>query len=179
MGKTAVKNGFDKPSEKLDPVRKSKRVPKRRVLDGAFDEDEDDDEIRYLEKIRIPKVGGYRELDEESTKKQRNLSRNSKGGNYEILDEVGKSSKDGKKSRSNRGSEDTDYEEEDEIPSDCEPGGKKKKMKDPSGSPTENKREITLTTRQRALLSSKDASSTSGASQIEFPNGLPPPPPRS
>lgn len=179
MGKMAVKNGFDKPSEKLDPVRKSKRVPKRRVLDGAFDEDDGDDEIRYLEKIRIPKVGGYRELDEELTQKQRNLSRNSKGGNYEILDEVGKSSKDGKKSRSSRGSEDTDYEEEEEIPSDCEPGGKKKKMKDPSGSPTENKREINLTTRQRALLSSKDASSTSGASQIEFPNGLPPPPPRS
>ena len=41
-----------------------------------------------------------------------------------------------------------------------------------------SKREMTLTTRQRALQSSKDASA-SGANLIEFPNGLPPAPPRS
>lgn len=42
----------------------------------------------------------------------------------------------------------------------------------------ESKREITLTTRQRALQSSKDASSAPGSSLIEFPNGLPPAPSR-
>lgn len=179
-GKMATENGFGKPGEKRNPVRKSKRVPKRRVLDGAFDDDDDDDddELRYLEKIRIPKVAGYRDFDAESTKKLKNLSRVSKCGMHEILDEGGKSSKDVKRSRSDRGSEDTDYEEE--MLSDCEPEGKKKKQKkDPSDSPSESKREITLTTRQRALLSSKDASSTSGVGHIEFPNGLPPPPPRS
>ncbi|KAL3531538.1 hypothetical protein ACH5RR_010860 [Cinchona calisaya] len=177
-GKMATKHDFEKPGEKSDPVRKSKRVPKRRVLDGAFDEDEDDDELRYLEKIRFPKVAGYRDFDAEPTKKQRNLSKFSKGGKYEILDEGGMPSKDVNRSKSDRGSEGTDYEEE-EMLSDCGPEGKKKKQKkDPSDSPPESKREITLTTRQRALLSSKDASSSSGASHIEFPNGLPPPPPR-
>lgn len=177
LGKMFTKNGIEKPGEKSDPVRKSKRVPKRRVLDEAFDEDEDDDELRYLEKMRIPKVAGHRDFDVESTKKQRNLLRVSKGGKYEILDEVGHSSKDGKRYRSDRGSEDTDYEEE-EMLSDGEPEAKKRKQrKDSFDSPLESKREITLTTRQRALLSSKDASN-SGASQIEFPNGLPPPPPR-
>ncbi|KAL3517362.1 hypothetical protein ACH5RR_019951 [Cinchona calisaya] len=178
IGKMVKKNGFEKLDEKSDPVRKSKRVPKRRVLDGAFDEDDSDDELRYLEKIRIPKAAGYRDFDVESTKEQRNISRVSKGGKYENLDEGGKSSKDGKRSRSDRGSEDTDYEEEVEMPSDGEPEAKKKQRKDPSDLTPESKREITLTTRQRALLSSKDASSISGASQIEFPNGLPPPPPR-
>lgn len=177
LGKMVAKNGIEKPGEKPDPVRKSRRVPKKRVLDGAFDEDEDDDELRYLEKIRIPKVAGHRDFDAESTKKQRNLLRVSKGEKYEILDEVGNSSKDGKRSRSDRGSEDTDYEEE--MLSDVEPEAKKRKQrKDSFDSPPESKREITLTTRQRALLSSKDTSTTSGASQIEFPNGLPPPPPR-
>ncbi|KAL0371550.1 UNVERIFIED_CONTAM: ATP-dependent Clp protease proteolytic subunit, chloroplastic [Sesamum angustifolium] len=82
--------------------------------------------------------------------------------------------KDTRKSRSG----DMDYEEEEEL-SDGEPEGKKKKKqkKDLSELPTENKRELALTTRQRALLS-KDASSGSGASHIEFPNGLPPAPPR-
>lgn len=163
MRRMVMKNGFETPGEKSDPVRKSKRVPKRRVLDGAFDEDEQDDELRYLEKIRIPKVEGP-----EPTNKQRNLSRVSKSGRYEILEEGGKSSKDGKRSRSDRVSEDADFEEEEEMLSGA--------FRD---SPPESKREITLTTRQRALLSSKDASNISGASQIEFPNGLPPPPPRS
>lgn len=180
MGKTAVKNGFEKQGEKSDPVRKSKRVPKRRVLEGAFDEDDEDDEIRYLEKLKSSKAAGFKDFEEESNKKQRSLSRVSKGGRYEHVDESGRSGKDGKKARSERGSEDTDYDEDEELQSDCEPEGKKKKKqkKDPSDSLTENKREMALTTRQRALLYGKDVASASGVSQIEFPNGLPPPPPR-
>ncbi|CAI9105467.1 OLC1v1004395C1 [Oldenlandia corymbosa var. corymbosa] len=180
--KMSLRNGFDKPDERSDSVRKSKRLPKKRILDDAFDEDEDDDEIRYLEKLRNPKMGNSRDVDNESSaKRPRNLSRNSRGGNYETPGEsVRSNSKDEKRSRSDRGSDDTDYEaeEEQEMVSDSETGGgtkKRKQLRDPSDSPTENKREITLTTRQRALLSSKDAS---GASPIEFPNGLPPPPSR-
>ncbi|KAL2556492.1 HIT zinc finger [Forsythia ovata] len=151
-----AKNAFEKQGEKLDPVRKSKRTPKRRVLDEEFD----DDEIRYLEKLKNAKVGGYKDLETESTKDQQRLLRVSK------------------KSNSERAPEDTDYEEDESL-SDGEPEGKtkKKQKKDLSDLQTESKREMTLTTRQRALLSSKDASA-SGVSQIEFPDGLPPPPPR-
>lgn len=181
MGKVPEKSASGKQGEKSERVRKSKRVPKKRVLDGAFDE-EDDDEIRYLQKVKISKLAaGSKDFDEELSLKHRSLSRVSKGGKCENLDDFGSSrlTKDGKKSRSERVSEDTDYEEEEERGSDGEPEGKKKQRKDCSDSPTENKREMTLTTRQRALLSGKDASSASGGTSIEFPNGLPPPPPRS
>ncbi|CBI36960.3 unnamed protein product, partial [Vitis vinifera] len=123
MGKISGKQG-----DKSDPVRKSKRVPKRRVLDGAFDDDEDD-EIRYLEKLKTSKVtAGHKDDEEESGKKPRR------------------------------------EEQEDEEES--------------VDSLSESKREMTLTTRQRALQSGKDASSAPGASLIEFPNGLPPAPSR-
>ncbi|CAI9767863.1 unnamed protein product [Fraxinus pennsylvanica] len=155
-----AKNAFEKQGEKLEPVRKSKRAPKRRVLDEGFDEEDDDAEIRYLEKLKNAKVGGYKYLGTKSTKNQHSLSRVYEKSNSEIV------------------LEDTDYEE-DELLSEDEPEGKKKKKqkKDLSNLQTESKREMTHTTRQRALLSSKDASS-SGASKIEFPDGLPLPPPR-
>ena len=153
-------------------------------MDGAFDEDDEDDEIRYLEKLRTFKIAAGREdFEEESIKKQQRISRVSKNGKCdEILEDFASmSSKDGKKkSRSERGSEDTDYDEEEELVSDGAPGGnKKKKLRNDSiDSSIESKREPALTTRQRALLN-KDASSASGASVIEFPSGLPPVPPRS
>ncbi|CAL5357742.1 hypothetical protein CsSME_00047463 [Camellia sinensis var. sinensis] len=185
MGKIPEKNASGNLGEKLEPVRKSKRVPKRRVLDAAFDEEDEDDEIRYLEKLKYSKVAaGNKDFEEESSKKHQRISRvpkNSKHG--EILENFvsSRSSKDSKKSRSERGSDDTDYEEDEEIGSDGEPEGKKKKKKlrkDSIDSAIEIRKELALTNRQRALLSSKDASSASGASIIEFPNGLPPAPPR-
>lgn len=178
MGKISGKQG-----DKSDPVRKSKRVPKRRVLDGAFDDDEDD-EIRYLEKLKISKVtAGHKDDEEESGKKPRRVSkmRAIDGKKDENLG----SSKDGKKkSRSDRVSEDTDYEEEQEdeeviSDSELEENKMKKLRKESVDSLSESKREMTLTTRQRALQSGKDASSAPGASLIEFPNGLPPAPSRS
>ncbi|RVW41647.1 hypothetical protein CK203_068249 [Vitis vinifera] len=177
MGKISGKQG-----DKSDPVRKSKRVPKRRVLDGAFDDDEDD-EIRYLEKLKTSKVtAGHKDDEEESGKKPRRVSkmRTIDGKKDENLG----SSKDGKKkSRSDRVSEDTDYEEEQEdeeviSDSELEENKMKKLRKESVDSLSESKREMTLTTRQRALQSGKDASSAPGASLIEFPNGLPPAPSR-
>lgn len=164
-----AKNAFEKQGEKSDPVRKSRRMPKKRVLDEEFDEDDQDDEIRYLEKLKTAKIAGYKDTRTDSARKQR------KDGKSENMEGTEKSSRDFKKSKP----KDVDYEEE-ELLSDGEPEGKtkKKQKKDLSDLPPENKRELTLTTRQRALLS-KDASSESGASQIEFPNGLPPAPPRS
>ncbi|KAK4406926.1 hypothetical protein Sango_0273600 [Sesamum angolense] len=169
MGRTSGRNAFEKQGDKSDSVRKSKRVPKRRVLDAEFDEDDEDDEIRYLEKLKTSKITGCKDSEMQSTRKPQ------KGGKYDNMEDVGRSGRDTRKSRSG----DMDYEEEEEL-SDGEPEGKKKKKqkKDLSELPTENKRELALTTRQRALLS-KDASSGSGASHIEFPNGLPPAPPRS
>lgn len=174
MGKMPMTNAFEKGGDKSDPTRKSKRVPKRRVSEW-FDEDDNDDEIRYLEKLKTSKISGYKDFEEELTKK-RSLSRVSKV--YEKDENVGRSRKDGRK-KSEQGSEDTAYEVE-ELLSDGEPEGKKKQKqrKESSDSSIDTMRgEMTLTTRQRALLSSKD-SSASSVSQIEFPNGLPPAPPR-
>ncbi|KAK9930686.1 hypothetical protein M0R45_027715 [Rubus argutus] len=165
-----------KEGDRSEPVRKSKRVPKRRVLDGEFGDDDEDDEIRYLEKLKTSKVtGGFREEDdEESSRKHRKLSVVSS------IDNAGpsRSGKDLKrKSRTDGVSGDTDYEEEDSL-SDGELEGKKKQKKEAVELLVDCKREMTLTTRQRALQSSKDASSSPGSSLIEFPNGLPPAAPR-
>lgn len=176
MGKTPMMNAFGKGGDKSDPTRKSKRVPKRRVSEW-FDEDEKDDEIRYLEKLKTSKMSGYRDFEEELTNK-RSLSRVSKVCKYEKDENVGRSRKDGRK-KSEQGSEDTAYEIE-ELLSDGEPEGKKKQKQRKESSDSSNdtmRGEMTLTTRQRALLSSKD-SSASSVSQIEYPNGLPPAPPR-
>ncbi|KAL7209235.1 hypothetical protein ACSBR1_030883 [Camellia fascicularis] len=42
-----------KQSDKHEPVRKSKRIPKRRLLDGAFEDGDDDGELPYLEKPKF------------------------------------------------------------------------------------------------------------------------------
>ncbi|KAK9282391.1 hypothetical protein L1049_005308 [Liquidambar formosana] len=186
MRKMSGKNSPGKQGDKSEPVRKSKRVPKRRLLDGAFDDGDEDDEIRYLEKLKSSKFTlGYKDEEEESRKKQRKLSRVSQirtaDGNYdENLENISssRSGKDSKKSRSDRVSEDTDYDEEEELVSDCDLEGKKKPRKESIDLLMDGKREMTLTTRQRALQTGKDASTTAGASLIEFPNGLPPAPPR-
>ncbi|XVE73451.1 hypothetical protein DITRI_Ditri11bG0118600 [Diplodiscus trichospermus] len=186
MGKTSGKNISGKQGDQACSVRKSKRVSKRRVPDGEFGDDDEDDEIRYLEKLKTSKISPAFKGDDdddddddgESGKKQKKLSRVS---NIESCG-TSKYSKDEKrKHRSDRLSEDTDYEEEDERVSDSELEGKKKKKqrKESVDALMESKRELTLTTRQRALQSSKDASSVPSSSLIEFPNGLPPPPSRS
>lgn len=163
MGKASTKNSHEKHGEKSDSIRKSRRVPKKRVLDGEFDEDDEDDEIRYLEKLKTSKMSGYKDLEAQSTRKSQKRLK------IENADDVG---------RREPRKRDTDYEEE-ELSSDGEAEGKKKKKqkRDLAELPIDNKREIALTTRQRALLS-KDAPA-SGASQVEFPNGLPPAAPRS
>jgi len=176
MGKISTKNASSKLGDKSEPVRKSKRVPKRRVLDGEFgDDDDEDDEIRYLEKLKTSKVSAVYRDEEELSKKHRKLS------NMENAAST-RSVKDGKKkSRSDRVYEDTDYEDEEESggsEGELEDKKKKKQRKESVDVLMDSKREITLTTRQRALQSSKDASASS-ASLIEFPNGLPPAPPRS
>ncbi|KAM0998540.1 hypothetical protein ACFX2I_008263 [Malus domestica] len=174
MGRTAGKNTSGKEGDISEPVRKSKRVPKRRVLDGDFGDEEEDDEIRYLEKLKISKVAAvYRDDDDESSRKHRKLSAVSNIDNASAsrLDKDLK-----RKSRTDRVSGDTDYEEEQDSLSDGELEGKKKQKKEAVDSLMDGKKEMTLTTRQRALQSGKDAAP--GSSLIEFPNGLPPAPSR-
>lgn len=174
--KGAGKNSSVKQGDKSDSARKSKRAPKKRAVDG-FDDDDDDDEIRYLEKLKNAKYyTGFGEDDEESSRKHRRLSKFS--GNNSQNSEGGASSRLGKDGKKRSPSEDTDYEGEEELASEGEPEGKKKKArKEPVDAIVEPKREMTLTTRQRALQSGRDASAP-GGSAIEFPNGLPPAPPR-
>ncbi|RAL48041.1 hypothetical protein DM860_017832 [Cuscuta australis] len=151
-------------AEKSDSVRKSKRVPKRRVLDGAFDEDdEDDDEIRYLEKLKTSKAYGVKDFEEDNSNKHRSLSQVSIS-----VREIGKLAKDGKK-RPDKGSDDTDYEEEEILLSDGDCEGKRKqkqRRESPPHTVMESKRELALTTRQRALLSSKEPSEKAAKHQV-------------
>ena len=89
---------------------------------------------------------------------------------------LSRSNKDSKrKSRSARESDDTDYIEEEEPGSDDGPEAKSKKRKKEPVDSSMDARSEPLTTRQRALQSGKGT----GESLIEFPNGLPPAPPRS
>ncbi|XP_010931744.1 uncharacterized protein [Elaeis guineensis] len=180
---------FRKQTDKLpgisssEPVRKSKRVPKRRMLDAAFDDGEEDDEIRYLEKLKTSKVSSdqtadFEDAGEDGVKKRKisKLPKN-RGMPYEVDEDyvMSRSHKESrKKSRSGKESDDTDYVEEEEPGSDGGPEAKRRKQKVSIDSPADVRTEP-LTTRQRALQSGKGGN---GESLIEFPNGLPPAPSR-
>ncbi|XP_020422281.1 uncharacterized protein LOC18774109 [Prunus persica] len=172
-----------------EPVRKSKRVLKRRLLDAVDDGDDDDVEVRYLEKLKTSKITSdhsveYNEDEERKSRKERKISTVMKGsgvgqfsvdlGGYGIS----KSGKESRKSRGGRVSDDTDYEEEEEPVSDGEPSTKRKKLRKEFVESSSYNKEMTVTTRQRALKTGNNVASSLGASPIEFPNGLPPAPPR-
>ncbi|KAM1038632.1 hypothetical protein ACFX13_034025 [Malus domestica] len=167
-------------------VRKSKRVPKRRFLDAV---DDDDMEVRYLEKLKTSKVTSdytaeYNEDEERKTRKERKISTVMKGSgigpSVDLADYgIPRSGKDGKKFRVGSVSDVTDYVEEEEEPvSDGEPNTKMKKVRKEFVESSSYNKEMTVTTRQRALKTGKNVSSSLGASVIEFPNGLPPAPPK-
>ncbi|KAJ9171717.1 hypothetical protein P3X46_015040 [Hevea brasiliensis] len=161
---TSGKNASGKHGEKSQPVHVSKRFPKRRVLDLEIGEFYEDDEIRYLTKLKTPKIAAGYKGDEESNKKQQKLSSMEKIGASKLVN-------DGKKKSSlDIASKDTDYKEED-LASE----GELEQKKESVDTLMDGKREMKLTTRQRALQSSKDGSAH-GANLIEFSNGLPPAP---
>lgn len=140
-------------TDRNEATRKSKRVPKRRVLDVGInsDDDEEDEEIRYLGR----------------------LNASNDPSNY-------KEEEDERNGRDSATFEDRDYAQEDEPISDDEPGSKRKKLGRGSVDLfVEGRTESTPTTRNRALLSGKDLLSGPGASLVEFPDGLPPAPPKS
>ncbi|KAK8633543.1 hypothetical protein V6N13_014388 [Hibiscus sabdariffa] len=185
-GMVPAENISTKDIDKHGPVRKSKRVPKKRSLEGVLDDAEDDDEIRYLEKVKTARVSADygAEHGEDGGRKQRKISkvltRNVDGLYGFDVGDYGSSriSKDTKKSRSGRTSEDADYVEEDEESvSDVELENRRKKNKkevvDFLG---DSKKEMTVTTRQRAQQAGKDVSCSFGTGPVEFPSGLPPVP---
>ncbi|CAH2057646.1 unnamed protein product [Thlaspi arvense] len=136
--------GRGKQGEPTGSVRKSKRAPKKRAFDS--DDDDNDDEIRYLEKLKYKNVSVCNE-DTESGRRQL------KPSGITIGEISGK-----RISASENSPGDMDLADElESVPDEKEIGN-------------EIKRESTLTSRQRAL-----ASSASGrSSTIEFPDGLPP-----
>lgn len=153
-----------------EPARKSKRIPKRRVLDVGLSEDgNEDEEIRFLERLNASKVArsersqmddGYHGDDIENYK----------------LPRLGKDSR--KKSRSEKTYEDKDYLVEEELTSDDELESNGRKLKKGSLSLLlEGRQESTPTTRNRALQSGKDTGS--GSSVVYLANNLLPSPSRS
>ena len=145
-----------------EPVRKSNRVPKRRVLDVGLNEDDDEDEeIRYLEKLGTSKnPGGNEDGKDYRIQKKRVILKVPKRrlvidglhgdavGDYGSP-RLGRDSR--KKSRLEKEFEYIDYVEEEEAISDEEPGSTGKKLK--KGSPSryvEEWKESTPTTRTRA-----------------------------
>lgn len=184
-------NIYGKEMENYEPVRKSRRVSRRRFIDEGIDDGEDNLEIQYLEKLRTSRTASdynaeYKDDEERDSRKQRRISKvlkRSSDHRYDVdLGDYGSSRlrRETKKSRSGRVSDDTDYVEEEDSISDDEPNSKRKKLrKEFVNSIVDNKKEMTVTTRQRALQTGKDVSSSLDATLVEFPNGLPPAPPRS
>lgn len=155
-----------------ESVRKSRRMPKRRVFDG----DRGDDDSQYLKSLKSSRGNTDLKVQHDDNKdlvkknKVSILSKSKKTG-YDVDEDYGSSqpTRDSRKRpRTARESDDTDFVEEEEVASDDGSHANKMPQKvDPSA---DSKMEP-LTTRQR---SSKGA----GGPLIEFPDGLPPAPSR-
>ena len=150
------------------PVRKSNRISKRRVLD-----DDDDEEIQFVRKVKMGKVVGAEEdvdEDEERNRKHKKLSKVMKQ-NVEYPRGVGTSDKKDKSRKASFDDDDDYVKDEEEGLSDAEvevesKSGRARRRE----SLSEVKTEMTVTTRRRSGHS---------GNLIEFPGGLPPAPPRS
>lgn len=152
------------------------------------EEEEDDEEIRYLQKLRTSKIAssdGAEYEDETRVRKLRKISkvmdRNIDGNGLVAGDyNLPRSTKGSKKSRTSRASEDIEYLEDEELVSDGEVDNKNRNQrKEQSDIPEYSKKESSITTRRRAILTGREISPGLGAGSIQFPNGLPRGPPRS
>lgn len=153
-----------------EPVRKSKRVPKRCILDANEDDDEDK-EIRFLGRLSASKVARSERIQ------MNDDFHGDANGEY-------KSSRLGKdrinKSRSEKKYKDKDYLEEEELASDDEPEPNGKKLKKKSLClPLQGWKESPPTTRNRALQSGKDILTGSGSGFHELATDLLPAPSKS
>lgn len=150
-----------------EPVRKSKRVPKRRVLDLGVDDNDNDEEIQYLGRLSASRISEDYE-DEES----RQLADGMYGDDVEYYGSP-RSVKDGRKrSRLEKVYKDKDYVEEDKDKSlDDELEYKAKKSKRETLDLFVEGRNVSIpTTRNRALQSGKDVFG-SDVGLTDLPNG--------
>ncbi|CAN0897261.1 hypothetical protein LINGRAHAP2_LOCUS19018 [Linum grandiflorum] len=176
-GKALNETRSPKQADNYEPVRKSKRVPKKRLLDDMFDDGVEEGNNGVKASYGME----FEDEDEAGSRKQRRLSKvmDARASSRTVKESKKSSTKSGKVS-----SEDIDYmEDHHELASDDEPGTTKKKKVARKELivelPLESKKEMTVTTRQRALQTGKDGSSTDFVGGvIEFPNGLPPAPPK-
>ncbi|CAN6467933.1 unnamed protein product [Victoria cruziana] len=193
-GKGPERSVFEKPTEMAlsavsEPVRKSKRIPKRRVLDGDFDGgDEDDNEVRYLERLKASKATADHGADRNGKNHKQRTSMNSRkcdtrefeeDGDYDVGASSRKQNRKKARSRDIDGLYFVDEEErgladEDDEAVGFSSGSRKKKKRELIDTLIDDKKGMPLTTRQRALQSRKDPSSAAGL--VEFPDGLPPVP---
>jgi INO80 complex subunit B len=155
-----------------DPVRKSRRLARKSVLDNEIDEDYDKSNVGTPEDWD----GNAPELKNKGgTSSKKNVLKKAKNRSkaYEVDNEFGtsRSIRDGKK-RSRESADDDNTEEE--LTSYSEPEAEDE-QKTVTESPV-NVRNEPLTTRRRALQSWMDGSSSS---TVEFPDGLPLAPSRS
>ncbi|KAK9288589.1 hypothetical protein L1049_017048 [Liquidambar formosana] len=180
MGKMSRESFSLNESYQYEPVRKSKRVPKRRILDVGPNDDDEDEEIRYLGRLNASKVAADYEDEEEESRKKQGVLKSSQMNDMMHVDDmegyrsprVGKDRR--KKLRSEKMYDEEDYMEEEEPTSDYELDAKRKKSRKESLDYfIEERKDLALVTRKRALQSSKDVLSDSGATLIDLPNGLP------
>lgn len=187
--------GADIPAEsvkqalKHDRSSKNKSISKKFSGDEVYDEDdEDDDEIRYLQKLKTSRIASYDNTEyEDGTIRAKKLRKISRVMDRDIEDPslgIGgygssRSVKESKKSRYARSYEDTDYSDDEDSISDGETENKNKKQRKAPNDVAEYSKESSITTRRRATLSGREASPGLGSKSIQFPDGLPPAPPRS
>lgn len=179
--------GTVKQATKLGRSMKSKSVVKKYSSDEGYDEEDDDDEIRYLQKLKTSKIASYENTEYEIQTRGKKLRKIDSVMNRNINEypsvirdnDPFRSVKESKKSRSARVYEDTDYMEEEQSVSDGEIKHKNKKQRKEPIEVSEYSKETSVTTRRRAILTGRDISPGLGASSIQFPDELPPAPPRS
>ncbi|KAH6820124.1 hypothetical protein C2S53_015927 [Perilla frutescens var. hirtella] len=175
---------------KHDRSSKNKSTIKKYSADELYDEDDDydDDEIRYLQKLKTSRISSYDNTEYEDGTRGKKLRKISRVMDRDIEDSTlglgvygsSRSVKESKKSRSARASEDTDYTEDEESVSDGEVEHKNKKQRKAPIDAVEYSKESSITTRRRATLTGREISPSlgAGARSIQFPDGLPPAPPR-
>ncbi|KAL7119966.1 hypothetical protein ACP275_02G094400 [Erythranthe tilingii] len=188
--------GVDIPEESVKPAvkhigrsSKSKPVMKKYSSDevyGEEDDDDDDDEIRYLQKLKTSKIALDDNIDcedESRGKKLLKLSRVLNRNSDEYASVIGdydssRSCKKSRKSKSVRAFEDTEYMEEEGSVSEGEIKHKNKKQTKEPIDFSEYSKGSSITTRRRANLTGRDISPGLVANSVQFPDGLPPAPPR-
>ncbi|KAJ7980384.1 putative HIT zinc finger,PAPA-1-like conserved region [Quillaja saponaria] len=161
-----------------EPVRKSKRIPKRRALDLGFSgEDYEDAEIQYLGRLNASKACLDHNEENEKSEKQHGISKvancQMSGGLYPDYfvnyGSLGSRNDSRKKFNSEK-----NYVEEDEEPtSDDEPGSEGKNMKKGSlDFVVGGRKQFIPTTRSRSFDYGSDVISGSDEGVIDFSNGL-------